>query len=116
MRWNISFPRIVPTRADIFEFVLTGNLTAVELMFSTRKATPWDTTRDGRGLLHVRRSPYHPHFELCPAEVEAVNDSRLTVTQVAARSNSLEMVRLLLGQGVDVNTKDEEGWYACLPC
>ncbi|RYP42658.1 hypothetical protein DL767_000027 [Monosporascus sp. MG133] len=80
MRWNARFPHIVPGCADIFEFVRTGNLAAVQLMFSTGKATPWDTSIDGRGLLHT-----------------------------AASSSCVEMVTFLLRQGADVNSKDEEG-------
>jgi hypothetical protein len=51
--WRISFPHIVSARSDIFEFVRAGNLEGVKSMFDLQKATPWDTTLDGRGLLHV---------------------------------------------------------------
>jgi hypothetical protein len=57
MRWNISFPQIVPREADIFEFVRTGNLAAVKSMFNMRKATLLHTSPDGTGLLHVRHRP-----------------------------------------------------------
>lgn len=61
MRWSGRFPNIVPACADIFDFVRTGNLAAVQLMFGTGKATPWDTSVDGRGLLHVSWANLSPH-------------------------------------------------------
>ena len=71
VRWNARFPCIVPEQAEIFDFVRTGNLAAVQLMFSAGKATPWDTTPDGRGLLHVSlgtrsHSSPPPHRPLFP--------------------------------------------------
>jgi len=57
LRLNFSFPRIVVTHADIFEFISTENLPAIQHMFSTHQATPWDTTPSGRGLLHVCQTP-----------------------------------------------------------
>jgi len=71
VRWSARFPCIVPEQAEIFDFVRTGNLAAVQLMFSAGKATPWDTALDGRGLLHVSlgtrsHSSPPPHRPLFP--------------------------------------------------
>ena len=63
IRWNISFPQVVPREADIFEFVRAGNLAAVKSMFNMRKATPLNTSPDGIGLLHVRHRPYPELFQ-----------------------------------------------------
>ena len=53
MRWTVSFPRIVSRHADIFQYISSRNLAAVRTLFATRKATPWDASPDGNGLLHV---------------------------------------------------------------
>jgi hypothetical protein len=102
MRWNLFFPPVVPREADIFEFVRTGNLAAVKSMFSMRKATPLHTSPDGAGLLHVCPRPPQPLEMPFPK-------GTLIIVQVAAKSDSLEMVRFLLQEGVQVDSKDEEG-------
>jgi hypothetical protein len=102
MKWNIFFPCVASREADIFEFVRTGNLAAVKSMFNMRKATPLHTSPDGVGLLHVRpRAPWplKSHFQ----------KGALTIVQIAAKSESPEMVRFLLQEGAQVDSKDEEG-------
>lgn len=62
VKWSTRFPCIVPQKAEIFDFVRTGKLAAVQLMFGAGKATPWDTAADGRGLLHARLgASAHPY-------------------------------------------------------
>lgn len=53
LKWEFHWSNIIPKHSDIFEYVVTGNLDAVKLLFSQRNASPLDVTPDGQGLLHV---------------------------------------------------------------
>lgn len=57
LKWDFHWHNIVPKHSDIFEYIVTGNLNAVKLLFSQQKASPLDVTPDGQGLLHVWLMP-----------------------------------------------------------
>ncbi len=53
LRWNVSFPRIVPNSAPIWRLTRNGDITTMEDLFKTGKASLHDMYSDGTNLLHV---------------------------------------------------------------
>ena len=53
LRWNISFSRVVPNSASIVKLTRAGDITAIEDLFKSGKASPSDVKPDGTTLLHV---------------------------------------------------------------
>ena len=53
LRCNISFPRVVYNSASIVEMTRAGDITAIEDLFKSGKASPSDVKPDGTTLLHV---------------------------------------------------------------
>ncbi|KAL9639003.1 MAG: hypothetical protein Q9164_001204 [Protoblastenia rupestris] len=80
LTWNLNFPRVVPADAEIFTSVRAGSTENVERLLSLQKASARDTTEFGISLLHS-----------------------------ASNSRNLELVRLLIQEGADVNAQDEDG-------
>ncbi|KAG8527877.1 uncharacterized protein KY384_006793 [Bacidia gigantensis] len=80
LQWNLGFPTTVPSNAEIFKSARTNSTEDVRRLLSAGKASPQDTTIFGTTLLHS-----------------------------ASRSGNLELVRLLIREGADVNAQDEDG-------
>ena len=80
LTWNLNFPRVVPADAEIFTSVRAGSTENVKRLLSLQKASARDTTEFGISLLHS-----------------------------ASNSRNLELVRLLIQEGADVNAQDEDG-------
>ena len=78
--WDLEFPRTIPQNAEIWRFVESGNIDAVQECFSLSKSTPKDMTTHGTTFLHV-----------------------------ASRVGNLKLMQLLIDQGGDVNARDEDG-------
>ena len=53
LRWNISFSRVIPNSASIVKLTRAGDITAIEDLFKSGKASPSDVKPDGTTLLHV---------------------------------------------------------------
>ena len=58
LRWNISFPRIVPCSAPIWRFTHNGDIVTMEELFKTGRASLNDMYSDGTNLLHVSLSNF----------------------------------------------------------
>ena len=80
LTWNLNFPRVVPADAEIFTSVRSGSIENVKRLLGLQKASAKDTTEFGISLLHS-----------------------------ASNSRNLELVRLLIQEGADVNAQDEDG-------
>jgi len=78
--WSLGFPRTVSPDTEIFQSVRAGLIGNVKLLLSLNKANAKDTTIFGTTLLHS-----------------------------ASRSGNMELVRLLIQEGADVNAQDEDG-------
>lgn len=78
--WDIDCPRIIPRSAEIMRCVEEGSLNNAQRLFSAGKASPRDATIHGTTLLHF-----------------------------ASKTGSLELIRLLIQEGADVNAGDEDG-------
>lgn len=78
--WDMDCPRIIPRSAEIMRCVEEGSLNNVQRLFSAGKASPRDATIHGTTLLHL-----------------------------ASKTGGLELVRLLIQEGADVNAGDEDG-------
>lgn len=53
MRWNFSFPGVVPNTASIMQLARSGDIGGMEALFKAGKASPTDVRPDGASLLHV---------------------------------------------------------------
>ncbi len=73
-------PRIIPRSAEIMRCVEEGLLNNVQSLLSAGKASPRDATIHGTTLLHL-----------------------------ATKTSDLELIRLLILEGADVNAGDEDG-------
>ena len=80
LHWSLGFPIIVSPNAEIFESARAGLTGNVKCLLSLGKASAKDTTVFGTTLLHS-----------------------------ASRSGNMELVRLLIQEGADVNAQDEDG-------
>ena len=80
LTWSLDFPTVVPADGDIFRSVRAGSTDDVKQILSLRKATARDVTEFGVSLLHL-----------------------------AANMGNVELVRLLIQEGADVNAQDEDG-------
>ena len=56
IKWNLSFPSIIPESADVFRYIQAGNLEGVRSTFHKGEASPHDLMLDGTSLLHVNSS------------------------------------------------------------
>ncbi|KAL8830134.1 MAG: hypothetical protein Q9170_005873 [Blastenia crenularia] len=80
LTWNLNFPRVVPADAEIFTSARSGSTENVKRLLGLQRASARDTTEFGISLLHS-----------------------------ASNSRNLELVRLLIREGADVNAQDEDG-------
>ena len=80
LHWSLGFPMIVSPNAEIFESARAGLIENVKCLLSLGKASAKDTTVFGTTLLHS-----------------------------ASKSGNMELVRLLIQEGADVNAQDEDG-------
>ena len=80
LHWSLGFPTTVSPNAEVFACARAGLIGKVKCLLSLGKASPKDTTIFGMTLLHS-----------------------------ASKSGNLELVRLLIQEGADVNTQDEDG-------
>ena len=80
LHWSLGFPMIVSPNAEIFESARAGSTGKVKCLLSLGKASAKDITVFGTTLLHS-----------------------------ASRSGNMELVRLLIQEGADVNAQDEDG-------
>lgn len=80
LTWNLNFPRVVPADAEVFTSVRSGSTENVKRLLGLQRASARDTTEFGISLLHS-----------------------------ASNSRNLELVRLLIQEGADVNAQDEDG-------
>lgn len=80
LRCSLSFPNAVSANAEIFESARAGLTENVKYLLSLGKASAKDITIFGTTLLHS-----------------------------ASNSGSMELVRLLIQEGADVNAQDEDG-------
>lgn len=78
--WDMDCPRIIPRSAEIMRCVEEGLLNNVQSLLSAGKASPRDATIHGTTLLHL-----------------------------ATKTSDLELIRLLILEGADVNAGDEDG-------
>ena len=78
--WNIDFPRIVPTNAEIFEHVRSNSVEDVMRLIGSGKASTQDATISGITLLHT-----------------------------ASKTRNAEMVAMLIREGADINAVNEDG-------
>ena len=77
---DMDFPRIIPGSAEIVQRVKEGSVDVVQRLIGARKASSKDTTIHGTTLLHL-----------------------------ASRTSNLQLIRLLILEGGDVNAQDEDG-------
>ena len=80
LHWDLDFPRIVPHDAQIFEYVRAGLVEDVKHSLKASKASARDINIFGITLLHI-----------------------------ACKMGNLELVRLLIQEGTDLNAQDEDG-------
>ena len=80
LHWSVGFPTTVSADADIFKSARSGLVDNVKRLLSLGKASAKDTTIFGTTLLHS-----------------------------ASRLGDMELVRLLIQEGADVNAQDEDG-------
>ena len=80
LHWSLGFPKTVSAGAEIFKSARSGLIDNVKRLLSLRKASAKDTTIFGTTLLHS-----------------------------ASRLGNMELVRLLIQEGADVNAQDEDG-------
>lgn len=80
LHWSLGFPRTVSPDAEIFENTRAGLTGNVQSLLNLGKASAKDTTPFGTTLLHS-----------------------------ASNSGNIELVRLLIQEGADVNAQDEDG-------
>lgn len=80
VHWSLGFAKTVSPDADIFRSARAGSIENIKHLFSLGKASPKDTTKFGTTLLHS-----------------------------ASKSGNIELVRLLIQEGADVNAQDEDG-------
>ena len=80
LHWSLGFPKIVYPDAEIFKSARAGSTGNVKRLLSLGKASAKDTTIFGTTLLHS-----------------------------ASKSANVELVRLLIQEGADVNAQDEDG-------
>ena len=80
LHWSLGFPSLVSPHAEIFRCTRAGLIGEVKCLLSLGKASPKDTTLFGTTLLHS-----------------------------ASKVGNVELVRLLIQQGADVNAQDEDG-------
>ena len=78
--WDLDCARIVPQQSNIFQYVRAGSMDSVKHMLQNGQASIRDITRHGITLLHT-----------------------------ASGKGRLNLVRLLIEQGADVNAADEDG-------
>lgn len=78
--WDIDCPRTIPRSADIMRCVEEGSVDGVQRLLGAGRATPRDITVHGTTLLHL-----------------------------ASKTSNLELIRLLIQEGGDVNAQDEDG-------
>lgn len=77
---NLDFAKTVPPDAEIFRSARGGSIDNVKRLLSLRKASAKDITIFGTTLLHS-----------------------------ASKSGNMQLVRLLIQEGADVNAQDEDG-------
>ena len=77
---DIDFPRIIPGSAEIVQRVKEGSIDTVQRLLGAGKATSKDIMIHGTTLLHL-----------------------------ASRTRNLQLIRLLILEGGDVNAQDEDG-------
>lgn len=77
---DIDSPRIIHRSAEIMRCVAKGSVDEVQRLFDTGKASPRDATIEGTTVLHL-----------------------------ASKAGHLEMVRLLILEGADLNARNEDG-------
>lgn len=80
LHWSLGFPKTVSPDAEIFKSTRAGSIGNVKCLLSLGKASAIDTTLFGTTLLHS-----------------------------ASKSGNMELVRLLIREGADVNAQDEDG-------
>lgn len=80
MQWNLHLPCTVSEESDLFHYTKMGDIQAVQGILASRKGCPSDTTPSGLSILHV-----------------------------AAESNHLNLIILLLQEGADPNARDSDG-------
>ena len=80
LHWSLGFPKTVPADAEIFQSARAGLTDNVKRLLSLGKASAKDTTIFGTTLLHS-----------------------------ASKLGNMELVRLLIQEGADVNAQDEDG-------
>ena len=78
--WDIDFPRTIPRNAEIMRCVEEGSVDGVQHLLSAGRATSRDITIHGITLLHL-----------------------------ASKTSNLQLIRLLIQAGGDVNAQDEDG-------
>lgn len=80
LHWNLSLPKTVPADAEIFNYTRAGSIHHVQRLLTLKRASATDITLYGTTLLHS-----------------------------AARSGHMNLTRLLIREGADVNAQDEDG-------
>ena len=80
LHWSLGFPKTVSPDVEIFKSARAGLTGNVKRLLSLGKASAKDTTMFGTTLLHS-----------------------------ASKSGNMELVRLLIQEGADVNAQDEDG-------
>ncbi len=80
LHWSLSFPKTVSADAEIFKSARVGLTENVKRLLSLGKASAKDTTIFGTTLLHS-----------------------------ASKMGNMQLVRLLIQEGADVNALDEDG-------
>lgn len=93
-KYSIQTFREVSSDSLIFEFCRQGNLAAVRSLLERKDASPWDRDPQGRTPLWVCQINILPYVYA---------DG---LTQFAAESLQIEVVRLLLDQGADPHAED----------
>lgn len=80
MFWNLDCSRIVPQQAEIFRHVRDGSIESVRYLLRCGQASARDVTRYGITLLHT-----------------------------ASATTNVDLIKLLLEKGADINAADEDG-------
>jgi hypothetical protein len=112
VQWSLSFSKQVRKDAKIVHLARIGDISGMKWLFQKGRASPSDVTPDGTSLLHVSL-PRCIIRLICHQSLSVRLPFQFCLTwfstQIAAKTNNVEIVKLLIQEGADVNAPDEDG-------